>query len=133
MLTLPPSFEHPQWAERWNASVREAAEAAEVKQVRRCGGGAASAGLADARRLQLPLASLPSHPPSQPTNLPPTPALHCSQALQLCINVYPSLRSLASLADWALLACLGGGRLSAKALRAAAERQLDQAKGMVRG
>lgn len=53
-------------------------------------------------------------------------------ALQRCINIYPSLRVLASIADVAAAAgTLRAGQLSTTALLAAVERQLGQRKAMV--
>lgn len=55
-------------------------------------------------------------------------------ALQRCINIYPSLRVLASIADVAAAAgTLRAGQLSTTALLAAVERQLGQRKAMVGG
>ncbi|KAL4422006.1 hypothetical protein ABPG77_005436 [Micractinium sp. CCAP 211/92] len=52
-------------------------------------------------------------------------------ALQRCINIYPSLRVLASIADVAAASALRAGQLSTSALLAAVERQLGQRKAMV--
>lgn len=52
-------------------------------------------------------------------------------ALRRCINIYPSLRVLASVADVASARALRAGQLSAGTLLAAVERQLGQRKAMV--
>ncbi|PRW39188.1 Origin recognition complex subunit 4 [Chlorella sorokiniana] len=53
------------------------------------------------------------------------------QALQRCVNIFPSLRHLANVADWALGAAASSGALSVAALVAALQRQISQAKGMI--
>lgn len=54
------------------------------------------------------------------------------QALQRCVNIFPSLRHLANVADWALGTAGGSSALTAAALLGALQRQIAQAKGMVR-